>query len=195
MLPIFPTAYFGSIAYFKALCSYDQVIIESHETFPKQTMRNRTVINTANGHLRLSVPVEKPNGSSSVTHEIKLSNNSKWRAEHWRAIKTAYSSSPYFDHYGMEVEEMINSDKSNLVEFNTEITTRILKWLELDIKLSTSSFYTKQDAMDYRNDFKSSESSPSPYIQVFDSENYNESLSILDAVFCEGPLARNLLLK
>ena len=195
MLPIFPTAYFGSIAYFKALCSYDQVIVESNETFPKQTLRNRTLINTANGHLRLSVPVEKPNGSKSVTGEILLSDRSKWRAEHWRAIKTAYSSSPYFDHYGMEVEDLINSDKPNLVEFNTEITIRVLKWLDLEIKLIPSSSYKTQDSMDYRSHFKSSESSPSPYIQVFETEAYNDSLSILDAVFCEGPMARNLLLK
>lgn len=195
MLPIFPTAYFGSIAYFKALCSYDQVIIESHETFPKQTLRNRTMINTANGHLRLSVPVEKPNSSKSVTGEIQLTDRSKWRAEHWRAIKSAYSSSPYFDHYGIEVEEMINSDKPNLVEFNTEITARILKWLDIDIKLSPSTSYNNQDSMDYRSHFKSSESLPSPYIQVFETEAYNDSLSILDAIFCEGPMARNLLLK
>lgn len=195
MLPIFPTAYFGSIAYFKALCSYDHVIIESHETFPKQTLRNRTMINTANGHLRLSVPVEKPNGSKSVTGEIKLADRSKWRAEHWRAIKTAYSSSPYFDHYGMEVEDLINSDKPDLVEFNNEITTRILKWLDLEIELSPSSSYSVQDSMDYRNHFKSSQPSPPPYIQVFENEVYSDSLSILDAVFCEGPMARNLLLK
>lgn len=195
MLPIFPTAYFGSIAYFKALCSFDQVIIESHETFPKQTLRNRTMINTANGHLRLSVPVEKPNGSKSVTGEIQLTDRSKWRTEHWRAIKTAYSSSPYFDHYGMEVEDLINSDKPNLVEFNTEITARILKWLNIEIRLNPSTSYNNQDSMDYRSHFKSSESLPSPYIQVFETEAYNDSLSILDAIFCEGPMARNLLLK
>ena len=34
-----------------------------------------------------------------------------------------------------------------------------------------------------------------PYIQVFPGdENYQESLSILDAIFCEGPMARNLIL-
>jgi len=95
----------------------------------------------------------------------------------------------------MEVEELINSDKSNLVEFNTEITARILNWLDLELKLSPSSSYKTQDSMDYRNHFKSSESSSSPYIQVFETEKYNESLSILDAIFCEGPMARNLLLK
>ena len=34
-----------------------------------------------------------------------------------------------------------------------------------------------------------------PYIQVFPGDdNYQESLSILDAIFCEGPMARNLIL-
>ncbi len=195
MLPIFPTAYFGSIAYFKALCSYDEVIIEWNETFPKQTLRNRTIINTANGHLRLSVPLEKPNGSKSITGDIQLSERSKWRAEHWRAIKTAYSSSPYFDHYSIEVKELIHSDKKNLVEFNQEITTRVLQWMDININLQVSSSYVTQNPSDYRNSFKHTEPSTSPYIQVFDSELYNDSLSILDAIFCEGPMARNLLLK
>lgn len=195
MLPIFPTAYFGSIAYFKALCSFDHALIEVHETFPKQTLRNRTLINTANGHLRLSAPVEKPQGSKSITGEVLLSERSKWRTEHWRAIRTAYSSSPYFDHYGMEVEDLINSDNPNLVEFNTMITTRVLNWLDLDINLRPSLSYNTQDSQDYRSSFKSSNTSNAPYIQVFETEAYNDSLSILDAVFCEGPMARNLLLK
>jgi len=34
-----------------------------------------------------------------------------------------------------------------------------------------------------------------PYIQVFPGDNnYQESLSILDTIFCEGPMARKLIL-
>jgi hypothetical protein len=194
MLPIFPTAYFGSIAYFKALCSFEKVLIEYQETYPKQTLRNRTIINTANGHLRLSVAVEKPNGSKSITGEILLSDVTKWRAEHWRAIKTAYSSSPYFDHFGVEVKELIYSEVNNLTNLNHVITSRILKWLDITLDLQQTTSYETQESMDYRNKLKPTESSRPPYIQVFDKEPYNESLSILDAIFCKGPMARTLIL-
>ena len=34
-----------------------------------------------------------------------------------------------------------------------------------------------------------------PYIQVFPgNESYQESISMLDAIFCEGPMARKLIL-
>ena len=122
MPSVFPTAYFGSIAYYRALAAFDSVEIEAEETYPKQTIRNRTLINTSNGDLRLSIPVEKPKGSKSKSGEVTISDRSKWRAEHWRAIKSAYSSAPYFDHYGVEVEELIFSQESNLIAFNNQST-------------------------------------------------------------------------
>lgn len=194
MLPVFPTSYFGSIAYFKEVCKYDKIAIESKETYPKQTLRNRTVINTSNGHLRLTVPVEKPRGSRSITGEIMISDNGKWRAEHWRAIKTAYSSAPYFDHYGMEIEELIHSEKKDLVEFNTSITTRILDWLSFKTEITFTDDFIEHTEINFRNGFNDSKDTDSPYTQVFETEPFNDSLSILDVILCEGPLARNLLL-
>lgn len=193
MQPVFPTTYFGSIAYFKALTRFDAVLIEVMETYPKQTLRNRALINTSNGHLRLTVPVEKPNGSKSLTGEINISDHNKWRSEHWRAIRSAYSSSPYFDHYGLEIEELLNSKTANLVEFNTQITRKILKWLDLSVEINKTTAFEFSPELDYRNTFDQTETSKPPYIQVFESEPYSDSLSILDAIMCEGPLARNLL--
>ena len=195
MSSVFPTAYFGSIAYFKAICSHKEVTTEIFETYTKQTLRNRTLINTANGHLRLSIPVKKPNGSKSRTNEIILSDQGKWRAEHWRAIKTAYKSSPYFDFYGIEVEELIYSNKNRLVEFNQNITLRILQWLDIDVDIKVSSSYLSRDLIDFKNEINNKAYEAPPYIQVFNTEPYRESLSILDAIFNEGPMARCLLLK
>lgn len=195
MATVFPTAYFGSIEYYKNLCRFNTVEIEVQETFPKQTLRNRTIINTANGHMRLTVPVVKPNGSKSKTDELLLSDNTKWRAEHWRAIKTAYSSAPYFDHYAREIEELINSKETNLVDFNLNILERTLSWVGIEIELIKSRDYNPKPEHDFRNEFTSVEPlNQTPYIQVFNQEEFTESLSILDPILCEGPLARNLLL-
>lgn len=194
MIPVFPTTYFGSIAYFKELCRYEKVSIEVMETYPKQTLRNRTLINTANGHLRLTVPVEKPHGSKSLTGTINVSDKSKWRSEHWRAIKSAYSSAPYFDHYGMEIEELLNLDFTNLVAYNTVLTQRILKWLDIEVELTSTDEFIFSPEKDYRYSFDKIEESKPTYIQVFNEDPFTDSLSIIDAIFCEGPLARNLLL-
>lgn len=196
---VFPTAYFGSIGYFKELVKHDSVLIEAYEHFPKQTYRNRCDILSADGILSLSIPIKKPNGNKTCTKDILLSNDENWRVRHWRSIKTAYQSSPYFDHYGMEIEKLFQEKHLTLIDFNTKITKLILSWLDIEINLGeTEEFYPVQE-VDHRFELIHKSSfqaiSNAPYIQVFPGdENFKESISMLDAVLCLGPMARKLLI-
>ena len=52
-----PTAYLPNIAYFACLEQSGKVFIEAHEHYVKQSYRNRTYILTANGVIRLTIPV------------------------------------------------------------------------------------------------------------------------------------------
>jgi len=199
MIPILPTSYFGSVAYFKELVKHSSVLIEAKEHFPKQTYRNRCDILGGDGILSLSIPTKKPNGSKTATDEVLLPDEENWRIRHWRAITSAYQSSAYFDYYGMEVEELLFSEEENLLKFNTAITERILKWLYIDIKIETTKeFYPMNEAdlrisLVHKDGFQ--EKQTAPYIQVFPgNESYKESISMLDAIFCEGPMARKLIL-
>ena len=199
MIPVLPTSYFGSVAYFKVLSQYDKVLIETKEHFPKQTYRNRCDIVGGDGILSLSIPVKKPNGSKTFTEDILLSNDENWRARHWRSLKSAYQSAAYFDYYGMEVEELLFAETASLLDFNTAITKRIVHWLDLETDLAYSSEFKEMTEDDYRRTLLEKNAyqdvQQAPYIQVFPrATHYKESLSILDAVFCEGPLARNLLI-
>ena len=58
---IFPTSYFPPLFLAAAMAQHaskeETIFIEDCETFPKQTLRNRTVILTANGAMTLSVPI------------------------------------------------------------------------------------------------------------------------------------------
>jgi len=196
---VFPTAYFGSIGYFKELVKHDSVLLEAYEHFPKQTYRNRCDILSADGILSLSIPIKKPNGNKTLTKDILLSNDENWRIRHWRSIKTAYQSSPYFDHYGMELEVLFQEEYLTLIDFNTKITKLILSWLDIEIKLSeTEEFYPVQESdnrfnLIHKSSFQTI--SNAPYIQVFPGdENFKESISMLDAVLCLGPMARKLLI-
>lgn len=197
-MKVFPTAYFGSIGYFKKLVQYDTVFLEAKEHFPKQTYRNRCDIVSADGILSLSIPVKKPHGNKTLTEDIVLSNEENWKVRHWRSIKTAYQSAPYFDYYGMEVEEILQSSENNLLKFNSAITQKILNWLDIETEiLTTSAFYPVQEndwreTLVKKNSFSTTEKAP--YIQVFPSEHsFQESLSILDAIMCIGPMARKIL--
>ena len=199
MIPVFPTAYFGSVIYYQSLVRHSHVLIEAKEHFPKQSYRNRCDILSADGILSLSIPVKKPNGSKTPTEEIQLSNDENWRARHWRSIKTAYQSAPYFDYYGIEVHDLIHRKDDRLIDLNDAISSSIIEWLDLPLQLDrTKEFHpiVPDDPREILVDKnKNNQFEPSSYIQVFHSEqSFTPNISILDAVMCVGPLARNLLL-
>ena len=65
------TTYFGPIQWYQKLYRYDQVLIEQHESFVKQTYRNRCLIATTQGVQALTVPV----GHDSTNNEQCTMNN------------------------------------------------------------------------------------------------------------------------
>ena len=90
------TAFLGTIEYFYYLNMADSVIVEQHETWPKQTYRNRTVIVTDKSRLPLVVPVKKINGNYTKTMDVTVLYHEEWHVKHWRSIQTAYQNSPFF---------------------------------------------------------------------------------------------------
>ena len=193
----FPIAYWGSVSYYKALVSARNVVFEVEETYRKQSCRNRCSILTASGVLDLSIPVIKPNGSKSLSKEVLISNDEDWRKTHWRAIKSAYASSPYFEHYATEIYVLIYNECDNLSDFVLAIHDQVSRWFELPIATERS----EEFALEYEHDFltafkrRSGEGSEF-YQQVFtDKKTFEGDLSILDAVLNLGPMARELLVK
>ena len=200
MTPIFPTAYFGSISYYKSLFSFSSILIEGNENYIKQSLRNRCDIATSNGILQLSIPVKKINGSKTKTKDIQISNDTNWQKNHWKAIESVYSSSPYFDHYETEIKELIFNDEVNLIKFNNLIHNSIAQWLGIKTEVSfTSEFiHNLNEEIDFRNQFDKKnhidKDSFKTYHQVFENEiGFIPNLSILDAIFALGPMARNLI--
>lgn len=199
-MTVFPATYFGSIAYFKEFAKHKHVVLEAKEHFPKQSYRNRCDILGANGMLSLSIPVERPNGSKTSLDQVSIPDTENWRARHWRSIKSAYQSAPFFEYYGMEVEELLMNPESNLLSFNTQILERIITWLDLEITIEHSLEFHPPIQNDPRDILgrkgTTTPFEPAPYIQVFPSdEGFKSTISILDPIMCIGPLARNLLIE
>jgi hypothetical protein len=192
MVTVFPIAYFGNIEYFRELVEAKNPVLEIKENFVKQTLRTRCEILTANGLLQLSIPVIRHLGSKTPMDEIRISDENNWRKIHWKAIESAYSSAPFFDYYGIEVEEMIFRAENNLVKFNNYITTKVLSWLDIDMTLNYSTEYLNEEiVIDNRANNFTKFKQMKPYKQVFAKDKeFIPNLSILDLIFCEGPLAR-----
>ncbi len=197
---ILSTAYFPPITYFAYLLKSQQAYIEIHETYPKQTFRNRCQIYESNGKLDLSLPVNKPNGNHTKTNEILISDQSNWGINHWRAIESAYNSSPFFLYYQDELKPIFLSNNTNLTEHNKLILNTLLEVIEINIKPKETSEYKKlyEDATDLRSALspkKPIESLNFPeYFQVFNERHgFIQNLSILDLLFNEGPASKQYL--
>ena len=199
-MPIFATAYLPPINYIAQLAKYKNATIEQMETFPKQTYRNRAIILTANGLLPLIVPIIRTNGNHTLTRDIQISYAENWNIKHWRAIESAYNSSPYFLYYKDTIEKIIIEPHKYLVDLNEQLLNYILKKLKIDCTTEYSIDYTQpnQSDEDYRTHFSIKQKYDTAqfpiYNQVFETKfDFQPNLSILDLLFNLGPDANEYL--
>ena len=128
--PLLPTAYFGPISYYAILLQYPNCIIELHEHFIKQSIRNRCDIYGSNGKLQLTIPKQRKGSSKTIIKEIKISYKQDWQKQHWTAIQSAYNSSPFFEYYQDELQPFFEYKEKLLVDFNQKLQKVILGLLQ-----------------------------------------------------------------
>lgn len=198
---ILSSHYFPCIAYFAHLLKYPDIIIDTGENFLKQSYRNRCIIYSSNGPLALSIPVVKKNRTPMKDVLIDVKEN--WKTNHWRAINSAYSSSPFFEFYCDDLKEVIFKQYSSLVNLNSALLEQICKELGITNNITISENYItiKDSELDLRSTlnakqtFQGSEIYPR-YIQIFEAKyGFQSNLSILDLLFHEGPESLNYLTK
>lgn len=201
---LLPTAYCGPVDYYSWLVN-TPVALEAYGHYERQTFANRCRIMTAGGPLDLSIPVEKP-ASDTPMKEVRIAWNTDWATLHFRAIESAYSSSPYFMYFREELLALYQSHPTHLMAWNNLLQNKILSWLafeELDI-VSTDHY---EKGGNLKNDMRSclhpkKKCVPlhahcmEAYHQVFQQRfGFVERLSILDMVFNIGREARLYLLE
>lgn len=194
-MTVFPVAYFGPVSYFRELARAENPVFECWETYPRKSVRNRCQIMDPNGFLELSVPLSKPDASRTMTRDVRVDYSTDWQKKHWRTFRSSYSSSPYFDHYGMEVEALIFCKWEFLVDLDRAAHELIDRWLDLQVPFRLTENYREDYIRDFRSVRRFGKEAEIPaYQQVFvTKEDFMPDLSILDAVFNLGPMARNLL--
>lgn len=190
-------AYFPPVSWMAVAIQNPLLMIEQHETYPKQTFRNRCYISTASGVQGLSVPVKRIQGNHSKTKDIIIDNNLNWQQLHWRSITTAYNKSPYFLYYRDIIETIIMHRHKTLLELDIEIITNLINILRIKPKqLELSQTYEKvslhkdlRNAFNPKNDpFQLIIGEFPRYIQVFEEKTgFLPDLSILDLLFNLGP--------
>lgn len=188
LLPIF---YLPPVSWFAAfLDAESEIMLEKSENLPKQTYRTRANIYGANGKLSLIVPVH--HNGKRVMRDIEISYAEDWMNLHWKSIKTAYQSSPYFEFYEDRLAEMYSRKEKFLVDFNLKTLETVQQILKTEKAYSLNNEYDAcPESEDLRNFFsakKRPETEAEPYYQTFsDKLGFLPDLSILDLICNKGP--------
>ncbi len=188
LLPIF---YLPPISWFAVFLKVEnEVVLEQFENFPKQTYRNRANIYGANGRLSLIIPTRHT--GKRIMKETEISHRENWQQLHWKSIKTAYQSSPYFEFYEEKLEKIFEFKTDSLIKFNLNALKIIQDILKTEKAYSLNNDYVKIPLEEnYREKFsakKASEFEMEEYYQTFsDKLGFEKDLSILDLICNKGP--------
>ena len=194
------TSYFGPVQWYQKLNRFDDVLIEQHEHFLKQTYRNRCLIATTQGTQALSLPVEAAEGGQALSKteikDVRISNHGKWRTEHWNALQSAYGESPFFEFYEDDIRPFFEQRWDFLFDFNLAITEKLCELLDIHPHIGKTAEYVST-LSEHTKDFRSSihpkhpqadpDFHPLPYYQVYKEKfGFQPNLSILDLLFNMG---------
>ena len=176
MTALLSTTYFGPVQWYQKLYRYNCVLIEQHETFQKQTYRNRCLIATTQGVQALTVPIEHSpltidhsatrsnngkcsmvNGQRSMVNvqSIRLSDHGEWRRQHWQAIQSAYGESPFFEYYEDDLRPFFTERRWELLlDFNDAICRKMCELIDIHPKIKRTTEYLKpqtSNQIDFRD--------------------------------------------
>ena len=180
-------AYLPPISYFKSFINKSEVSFLCRASYKKQTFRNRCVICSANGRLKLTIPISKYKIKQNVRH-IMIHNAMPWQKNHWKSIKTAYNSSPFFEHYKDDIRPFFVEEQKFLYDFNLKLIVQILNMLEMNIKVKEVNIIDNLPEIENMLNPKKELPTSVPYNQVFQNKNgFQSDLSIIDLLFNLGP--------
>ena len=193
------SAYLPPVSFFTAINSGGDVLIEQYDNYCKQTYRNRCRIATASGVQTLTIPVVKADTPKQLMKDVRISDHGEWRRQHWNALESAYMNSPFFMYYQHDFRPFYEKKYEFLIDFNTELTLRIMELAGIKKDLRMTESYGEKDLRnnglngitDLRGLIepgKGEPDNPKTYWQVFKQKHgFLPNLSAIDLLFNMGP--------
>ncbi|SFO56530.1 WbqC-like protein family protein [Chitinophaga sp. YR627] len=194
--------YFPNISFYRTLINHDNLLLERHEHYQKLSFRNRCYIAGPNGRILLSVPLARGKNQRTVMKDVRISNDERWQALHWKTLVSAYRRSPWFEYYEDEMGLLYKKPVLFLLDWNMLCFELANKITGVSMPFAFTDEYHKtyeapgiNDMRDIiRPEEKEVEEDTVRYTQVFqDRVGFLPDLSILDLIFCEGKRSLELI--
>lgn len=165
--------YLSPISEWKQWIADGMPALDDSISFNKHTGYNRCRIDSPNGPLSLTIPVQKYEGKSCPIGEVMMSEHGDWRHKHWHALSSTYFNSPFFEYYQDDFRPIYLGNQKRLVDFNAQLNHLIVQLLNIKtLNLSTLNHHL----------------STIQYYQVFAHKHgFIADLSIIDLLFNMGP--------
>jgi hypothetical protein len=198
-MSLFIPSYFSPISQYSEIIKTKNIVFEMEDNFQKQSYRNRCYIYNSNGKQLLSIPVKHQiKDGRKKTKDTLVENDINWQNHHFKSLKTAYRTSPFFDLLEHDIALIFEKKYKYLHDVNIDTYLFIIDALQLDGNFSkTETYEIENRETDFRflADRKlQPKTVVETYIQMFDEKHgFIPNLSILDLLFMEGPNAISYL--
>lgn len=195
------TQAFSPLDVFALYTKAEKIRIEAYENYQKRSLRNKYIIQTANGLHALTIPLKSGKNRQMPIKAVEISYDEDWPKHHLHAIQSAYGKSPFFTYYQESLESLFLSNAVYLYDFNMAALRWALGVIGIRMVIEETASYEKNDITGttrYRDYAWPSpevrEANPCPYVQVWSpSGMFCYHISILDAIFCAGPSTLSVL--
>jgi WbqC-like protein family len=195
------TQYLPPIAAIAQMAQNQSITIEANEHYQKGGYRNRCHIATSNGVLALSVPLQKGKHQQTPIREVRIAHDTRWQAQHWQSIRSAYGKSPFWEYYADRFSPIYEKKNDYLLDWNLRLLEEIIRAFKLKCDIQLTDAYKQQyhsPIVDARNSISPKTTALGatlkPYSQVFSEKfAFFPNLSGIDLLFCTGNYAKEYL--
>lgn len=182
---VLPSYYLPPISWFARMLNSDEpILVEQWANYRKQTLHNRCWIDSPNGKLALSVPIDRSTfvGGKCLMKDVRISEHSDWQRQHWYALESSYYNSPFFEYLQDDFHPIYLKRWKWLMDLNETLTATCLELLDVSpVTIGRTEEYVPTEDVD-------NPLVPNEYYQVFKAKHgFQPDLSIIDLIFNMGP--------